>query len=61
MKVSDNVQLLDMAAHDYTQGQGLALLEQLIQNGAIVSGSVNEALEEVRKYRENAMISIDTR
>ena len=61
IEVSDDVQLLDMAARDYTQGQGLALLEQLIQNGAIVSGSVNEALEEVRKYRENAMISIDTR
>jgi iron complex transport system ATP-binding protein len=61
MDISDDVQLLDMAARDYTQGQGLVLLEQLIQNGAIVLGSVNEALEEVRKYRENAVISIDTR
>ncbi len=61
MEISDDVQLLDMAARDYTQGQGLALLERLMQNGAIVLGSVNEAMEEIKKYRENVVTSIDTR
>lgn len=61
MEISDDVQLLDMAARDYTQGQGIALLDRLMQDGAIVLGSVNEAIEEVKKYRENVVISIDTR
>ncbi len=60
IEISDGMQLPDMMARDYTQGQGLALLEQLIQDGAALSASVNEVLDEVRKYREKAGISIDT-
>ena len=57
--ISSKVQLPDLAARDYTQGQGLALLEQLIHGGATLAASVNEVLEAVRKYREKAVISID--
>ena len=60
-EISDGMQLSDIATRDYTQGQGLALLEHLIKSGATVATSVNEALEEVRKYREKTEVSIDTK
>jgi len=47
-QVANSVQLF--GARDYTQGQGLVLLEQLIAAGAHMSESVGEALEEAKKY-----------
>ncbi|HEU5227828.1 MAG TPA: ABC transporter ATP-binding protein [Ktedonobacteraceae bacterium] len=44
----ENVQL-DLAARDYTGGQGQQLLEQLQQAGALVVESVGEALEVVKR------------
>src|SRR5437588_6166710 len=38
-----------MAERDYTGGEGLKLLEDLLQAGAVVVGSVKEAIEIIRK------------
>ena len=38
-----------MAERDYTGGEGLKLLEGLLQAGAIVAGSVTEAVEIIKK------------
>ncbi|MBA2682582.1 MAG: ABC transporter ATP-binding protein [Ktedonobacteraceae bacterium] len=56
-EIADDLQLPDMAARDYTQGQGLALLKQLVRSGALVATTVNEVLEEVRKHQEKAAVS----
>ncbi len=50
---SSGVQLFGMAVHDYTHGQGLALLEQLVLAGAHVTETVGEALEKVYNFACN--------
>jgi iron complex transport system ATP-binding protein len=60
-EISDEMQPTDMAVRDYTQGQGLALLKQLIRSGALVAMSVNEVLEEVRTYQEKIERSMNTK
>ena len=39
-----------MAARDYTGGEGLILMHRLLQAGAIVVGSVAEAIETTKRY-----------
>jgi iron complex transport system ATP-binding protein len=46
----DIVQRMGIVARDYTYGKGQILLEQLVQSGAHLVGSVGEALEEAKKY-----------
>ncbi len=48
-QTAESMQLFGIAARDYTHGQGLALLEQLVVAGAHVSVSVGDALEEVKR------------
>ena len=38
-----------MAERDYTGGEGLKLLEDLLQAGAVVVGSVKEVIEIIRR------------
>ncbi|MBV9231588.1 MAG: hypothetical protein JOZ18_19925, partial [Chloroflexi bacterium] len=44
------MQLTGMATRDYTNGEGVRLMEQLLQIGAQPVGSVGEALEAVKRY-----------
>jgi iron complex transport system ATP-binding protein len=39
-----------MAARDYTGGEGLKLIRELLQAGALIVGSVAEAIETTRRY-----------
>ncbi len=39
-----------MAARDYTGGEGLKLMRELLHAGAIIAGSVAEAIETTRRY-----------
>ncbi len=39
-----------MAARDYTGGEGLKLMRELLQAGALIAGSVAEAIEMTRRY-----------
>src|SRR5437660_11864448 len=48
-QVDDKEEKFDLAALDYTGGEGKKLLEQLLQAGAMVVGSVGEALETVKR------------
>jgi iron complex transport system ATP-binding protein len=45
------IQRTGMAARDYTGGEGLHLMEQLLQAGARVVGSVGEALAFLEEQR----------
>ena len=44
------LQRIGMAASDYTGGEGLLLMHELLQAGALIAGSVAEATETTRKY-----------
>jgi hypothetical protein len=44
------LQSLDMAARDYTNGEGLKLMEKLLRMGAGVVRSVGEAVDIARRY-----------
>ena len=39
-----------MAARDYSGGEGLKLMRELLRAGALIAGSVAEAIESTRKY-----------
>jgi len=39
-----------MAARDYTGGEGLKLMRELLGAGAVIAGSVAEAIEMTRRY-----------
>jgi len=45
----------ELAARDYTGGEGLNLLETLVQSGAIVVKSVGEAIEVAKRYAPHHM------
>ena len=50
ISIDDNISLRKkMAERDYTGGEGLKLLEDLLQAGAIVARSVTEAVEIIKK------------
>ncbi len=50
ISIDDNISLRkEMAERDYTGGEGLKLLEDLLQAGAIVARSVTEAVEIIKK------------
>ena len=44
------LQRTGMAARDYTGGEGLLLMHELLQAGALIVGSVAEAIETTRRY-----------
>jgi iron complex transport system ATP-binding protein len=48
--VTRDEQHAELATRDYTDGEGLKLLEILLQSGAVVVQSVGEALEMVKKH-----------
>jgi iron complex transport system ATP-binding protein len=48
-----------LATRDYTGGEGLKLLEELLQAGAVMVGSPGEALESLKKYLLRTVASAD--
>ncbi len=46
----DRVQQTGIGARDYTDGQGVALIQQLLESGAIVVPSVKAAIEQVKHH-----------
>ena len=46
----DRVQQTDIAARDYTGGQGVKLIQQLLDSGALVVPSVRAAIEQVKQH-----------
>lgn len=52
------LQSTGIAARDYTDGEGLKCIVQLLQAGAVVAHSVNEAIEGIKKRLANVYTSI---
>ncbi len=48
-----------LVTRDYTGGEGLKLLEELLQAGAVLAGSPGEVLESVKKYLLRTVASTD--
>jgi len=50
LTADDMLQRTGIAARDYTAGEGVKLVSELLQTGAVVVGSVGEAVEILKNY-----------
>ncbi len=50
LSIDEQLERSGMAARDYTGGEGLMLMRELLQAGALIAGSVAEAIEMTRRY-----------